>query len=178
MNEEKNITPTEAHRTFLTSDLHLNHRNIIRYCNRPFRDVHEMNQALIANWNETVRPEDTVYFIGDLCSRSDPLLWLRELNGHKILIKGNHDRHIPTHFTIHYEIINIDGLSLFLVHNPHDAPPDWDGWVIHGHKHIHWPFIDRERRRVNVSVEWTGYRPISLASILTTIGDGNGNANK
>ena len=50
---------------FFTSDLHLGHANIIRYCDRPFANVGEMDAELIRRWNETVGEEDVVYFLGD-----------------------------------------------------------------------------------------------------------------
>ena len=52
-------------RTFLVADLHLGHANIIKYCNRPFSSVEEMNDALISNWNNTIGEEDRVFFLGD-----------------------------------------------------------------------------------------------------------------
>ena len=164
------LPAAEASKAFFVSDLHLKHRNIIRYCHMPFNDVFEMNDSLIRNWNETVKPENTVYFLGDLCFNSDPLMWLRKLNGQKVLIKGSHDKHIPTHFTKNYETMNVNGVNLYLVHNPAHVPPDWDGWVIHGHLHHHRPFIDRARRMINVSVERIDYKPISLDKILDSIG--------
>ena len=50
---------------FLTSDTHFNNDNIIKYCDRPFLDHKDMNEALIANWNSVVKPDDTVYHLGD-----------------------------------------------------------------------------------------------------------------
>ena len=67
---EKNIimkfTRPEAERVWLISDTLFDHENIIRYCNRPFRSVEEMNSVMLRNWNRTVRPEDLVYFLGDM----------------------------------------------------------------------------------------------------------------
>lgn len=80
-------------RIFLTSDLHLGHRNIIGYCNRPYFDVEEMNRELIANWNRTVSDNDRVFFLGDfaLGSKDDVIRFGKQLNGRKVMIYGNHD---------------------------------------------------------------------------------------
>lgn len=79
---------------FFTSDTHFGHANIIRYCDRPFKDVSHMNETLIHNWNSVVSPDDTVYHLGDVAlGRWDE--WdaaLSRLNGNKVLIVGNHDR--------------------------------------------------------------------------------------
>lgn len=77
---------------YFTSDNHYWHNNVIRYCDRPFVSVEEMNEAMILNWNNMVRPEDTVYVLGDfsLAFRAVETISQR-LMGHKILIPGNHD---------------------------------------------------------------------------------------
>ena len=51
----------DAEHTFFTSDTHFNHTNIIRFCNRPFRNVDEMNETIVANWNATIGMDDTVF---------------------------------------------------------------------------------------------------------------------
>lgn len=79
---------------FFTSDTHFGHRNIIKYANRPFKDVEHMDEILIRNWNDTVGPDDTVFHLGDVALGS----WerwhniLTRLSGYKILVVGNHDR--------------------------------------------------------------------------------------
>lgn len=82
---------------FFTSDLHADHSNIIKYCNRPFSDVAEMRRVLIENWNSKVGPTDRVYVLGDFVmgnvSYAERLL--KALNGEKYLIKGNHDKGSP-----------------------------------------------------------------------------------
>lgn len=79
---------------FFTSDLHFGHKNIIRFDNRPFSTVEEMDEALIRNWNAKVSDEDTVYVLGDISWYNDAKTSeiINSLHGHKILIKGNHDR--------------------------------------------------------------------------------------
>lgn len=81
-------------RTWFTADLHLGHQNIIRYCDRPYRSVNEMNADLIARWNDRLAPADTVWVLGDVAmgqiAANLPLA--RRLNGTKQLVGGNHDR--------------------------------------------------------------------------------------
>lgn len=81
--------------TWWTSDTHFSHTNIIKYCNRPFRDVQEMNEALIEKWNSTVSPDDVVYHLGDLAlgqAIEQQIALTARLHGRKHLVPGNHDR--------------------------------------------------------------------------------------
>lgn len=66
---------------FVTADQHFNHKNIIQFCQRPFKDVDEMNEALIINWNAKVRENDTVYCLGDMVWQGDAREILDRLNG-------------------------------------------------------------------------------------------------
>jgi calcineurin-like phosphoesterase family protein len=84
---------------WFSADLHLGHENIIRYCDRPFRDVDEMNAGLVARWNTLVSPTDTVWVLGDVAMGRIALSLPRvaELNGRLVLLTGNHDRCWPGH---------------------------------------------------------------------------------
>lgn len=79
---------------FFTSDTHISHQNIIKYCDRPFSDVDHMDAELIRRWNEVVSPEDVVYHLGDVALGpiDKSLDKINSLNGQKVLIVGNHDR--------------------------------------------------------------------------------------
>ena len=81
---------------FLTGDTHFGHANIIKYTNRPFKSVSDMNYTLIRNWNQLVKPDDIIYHLGDFAfySKIDAKKLLSKLNGFKILILGNHDKSI------------------------------------------------------------------------------------
>jgi calcineurin-like phosphoesterase family protein len=77
---------------YFTADTHFSHDAIIRFCDRPFRDAQAMDDALVANWNRRVGPDDTVFHLGDFCWRKgDGLSLLAQLRGRKHLILGNHD---------------------------------------------------------------------------------------
>lgn len=83
----------ETSNLFLTSDSHFNHVNIIKFCNRPFDSVEEMNETLISNWNNTVPKDGIVFHLGDFAFGGSEV-WhkiLSRLNGQIHLILGNHD---------------------------------------------------------------------------------------
>lgn len=77
---------------YFTSDLHFGHRNVINYCNRPFKTVEEMNAYIVDYWNKTVKKDDTIIVVGDFSLHPRySQLYVPILNGHKILVSGNHD---------------------------------------------------------------------------------------
>lgn len=78
---------------FYIADCHFGHKNILRFDNRPFADLHQMEEVMVMLWNATVRKGDTVYILGDFCwGKADEWLRIiRQLNGIKVLIIGNHD---------------------------------------------------------------------------------------
>lgn len=79
---------------WFTSDLHLGHANVIRYCDRPFNSVSEMNGVIVALWNSVVAADDEVWVLGDLAMGSieESLAVAGQLVGNKHLVLGNHDR--------------------------------------------------------------------------------------
>ena len=80
---------------YFSADCHLNHWNIVKYCNRPFKSVGEMNDIIISNFNSVIKPEDTLYHLGDFCmgGNYDYISSLmNRINGKKICILGNHDK--------------------------------------------------------------------------------------
>jgi len=161
---------------FVIGDLHLGHANIIRYCSRPFPHdaVEEMDRVLIKNWNYTVRPGQRIFHIGDLCYgpyAKNPSEYLQRLNGAVSLIRGNHDEGVNT--AIRKETVVHQGIPFVLVHDPDDVADTFSGWVIHGHHHNndldHYPFINFEKRRINVSAEVVRYQPVSLSDLCNII---------
>jgi len=181
LNEEytKEKAADETPRIYIAADLHLNHANIIlpSYCNRPFSNVEEMNETLVQNWNAIVRPKDSMYFLGDLAMgrRGTTDYWLPKLNGQITFIKGNHDRSKTIPFVDH-AIIEHSGIPFYLVHHPYRIPKDWRDWAIHGHVHNNnverYLFINMTTKRINASIEMTGYKPVALDDIVNLIVEG------
>jgi calcineurin-like phosphoesterase family protein len=85
-------------KNFYISDSHFGHANIIKFDNRPFDYLEQMHEILIKNWNDKVSNEDTVYILGDFCWQTEQewIELLKQLNGKKVLILGNHDIKNPT----------------------------------------------------------------------------------
>ena len=142
---------------FILSDLHLGHNNIIRYCRRPFNNAGEMDRVLISNWNRVVGESDEVIYLGDFrygTGSAPSTEYLGHMNGNITFIHGNHDTDLPE--TIPSMQVSFKGEKFLFIHNPDDAPPGFTGWVVHGHYHNNdlkrYPFINAEKRRVNVSL--------------------------
>lgn len=84
--------------TFLVSDTHFGHLGVCKFLGkdsvtklRPWDTPEEMDEAMVARWNQAVKPQDKVYHLGDAVINRKALKTLARLNGRKILIKGNHD---------------------------------------------------------------------------------------
>jgi len=161
---------------FVTADHHFGHTGIIDFCARPFcsGDVDTMDAVLTANWNGVVSPDDEVWFLGDLTHKADPETvrrYLEGLNGRIVPVRGNHDTAFPE--WPESRELSCGDLRFFCIHNPKYAPADFDGWVLHGHTHNSrlddYPFLDPVKRTVNVGVEVTGYRPVSVPFLCEVI---------
>ena len=121
------ITKFTGEGLFFTSDTHWCHENILKFCKRPFSSIEEHDKVLIDNWNSVIGPDDTVFHLGDFCFGGFPK-WkeIREqLNGHIILIVGNHDRKNLTagaqalfDYVTYQMQITVDGRTVYLNHFP------------------------------------------------------------
>lgn len=91
---------------YYIADMHFGHKNVLRFDNRPFADTDLMDEVLIHNWNERVTGEDIVYVLGDAFWKNEEnsVKIIQRLNGHKHLIRGNHDR-VHGRLRFHWESI-------------------------------------------------------------------------
>lgn len=113
---------------WFTSDLHLGHQNILKFCNRPWKTVEEMDEALINNWNSVVKKNDIVFDLGDFAFAPN-WRWkevLERLNGYHYLILGNHDvsrypgdKIMELFDGVYTQLhLKIDGFQVYLNHYP------------------------------------------------------------
>jgi len=158
------------------SDTHFYHTNIIKYCNRPFKDAEEMNYKIIQNWNSVVQHDDIVYHLGDFALGNKEKIKniAYQLNGRKFLICGNHDAFRATEYmelgfewaTRHPMIYNN---YMILSHEPVFLEHNSCRCNIHGHLHINnyrsGPDDTKKNLYFNVSIEQIKYKPISLNEI-------------
>lgn len=153
---------------FAIADLHFGHSNIIKYCNRPFENADEMNRAIIKNWNETVSNNDTVLVLGDVGFGSKEYIasLIKQLNGKKILIMGNHDnwseqtyRDMGFHTVSRFPILWND--FYLLSHAPLILSETTPYFNLYGHVHNDSRYVDTASSKC-VSVERIGYRPFFL----------------
>lgn len=92
---------------FFTSDWHIGHGNCIKFDNRPFSNTEEMHKALISNFNKQVPEDGITYFLGDIltCNTEISLPVISQLNGIKILIRGNHDKGIESCYNAGFDVV-------------------------------------------------------------------------
>jgi calcineurin-like phosphoesterase family protein len=187
-------------KTWFTSDTHFFHRNVVLYCERPYVrfngelvrpcdtdetdtdklknmvDVEAMNADLIKNWNSVVAPEDTVIHLGDFAmgQKSEYANIVSQLQGHKVLISGNHDRSVSSMRLVGFDEVykygrpieyELDGHKLLLNHYPiyKDLWPAGTEYMLCGHVHDEWV---RQGGTINVGVDVRDLKPVSLDQLL------------
>lgn len=166
------IKPTD----FTTSDYHFGHSNIIEYAHRPFKDIDEMNEKFILNWNTKVPHDGKVYFIGDFClGKGSEIKKFRDrLNGSICLIRGNHDKGVKGEYLNlfewvkdYYEAKYEDGTKIIMCHY---AFRTWNG----SHKesinlfgHSHGSLEDLGNKQFDVGIDNNPkYEPWSFKEIM------------
>lgn len=162
---------------FFTSDTHFHHTNVLKYSNRPFGNVEEMNEEMIRRWNVIVGPKDEVYHLGDFGFSNKKMCQsvLARLNGIKYLVRGNHDHKDIRKLTEWAWVKDYHELKIstpeeiqiiVLCHYPIES---WNGrhhgsWHLHGHCHgsLESPVW---HKRLDVGVDCHSYAPLSFQKI-------------
>lgn len=177
------------------ADTHFGHKNSLAFDNRPFSSVDEHDTAIIGNWNRVVDVSDHTYILGDISYHNvtKTIEILKELNGMKTLIIGNHcqkflkNKQFRDCFveTVHYKELDIDnGKKLVLCHYPIVAFNGQFRGNIHLYGHVHnsqqWSMVEHFKRmqeeergketcrmyNCGVMMDYMGYTPRTLEEIL------------
>lgn len=158
---------------WFTSDTHFGHENILKYCDRPFDSVEEMNEQMIDNWNSVINNKTVVYHLGDFAYRNsveECKEILDRLKGKIHLIKGNHDHKDILKFDRWESVSDIVNLKyrkkkLVLFHYPIRS---WNGrWrgSIHLYGHVHGQG-EEYGKSLDVGVDSWNYKPVSFDQIM------------
>lgn len=154
------------------SDQHFFHKNIIRFSERPYDDVEQMNEHLIANYNDYVGENDICLWGGDVGFSGNTAIneILDQCNGYKILIIGNHDfngkklRNLTFDETHLIYTVDYPDVSLVFTHYPMFNVPE--SYVnIHGHLHVFPDPDSGHARHINMNCEVQEYKPRLLDDI-------------
>lgn len=132
---------------FFTSDNHFYHKGILNLCkaSRPANNLEELHSKMVERWNEQVGPYDTVYCLGDFSfGDSDQTIEiLKQLNGLKHLIKGNHDHWITSMSSSYFQsikdyyVLKLEKHRIAMMHYPiirYDRM-HYGAFHLHGHTH-------------------------------------------
>jgi len=156
---------------YFTSDFHFGHKNIIKYCNRPFENLEDMNKGLIDIWNKTVKSDGIVYHIGDFSFGKPDFInqILLQLNGKIIFLLGNHDKYIKYNLNVEkHEQLEIFTNFQRIIMN-HYCMEIWNeqergSWHLYGHSHG--KFIDTtNKKRLDVGIDTNNYNLYSFEQI-------------
>lgn len=169
--------------TFFTSDTHFDHKNIIQYCNRPFRNVEEMNLAMVEKWNSVISENDTVYHLGDftLGDMRHFTRWASKLNGNIRILPGSHD-HLwlkgfepSERIQVIAPLVSVEFPEIMNGQYPqvivlcHYSMQTWDrshygAWHLFGHSHCNLAGIGLS---FDVGVDCTDFVPLSLEQVAS-----------
>ena len=166
--------------TFFTADNHFGHTNILRFTNRPFSSVEEMDEELIKRWNERIKVNDLVYHLGDFSLLSHKYVnkYFDRLNGKINLVPGGHDKRWIRHAN-NFENVTILPALVTIKHNSfpivlcHYPMLTWDRshyGSIHFHGHSHGA-IPNEGNRMDVGVDTNDFYPYKLDEIMEIINE-------
>ena len=168
--------------TFISSDHHLDHWNICKYCSRPFKSKEEMNEFLINEWNSIVEPEDHVYYLGDFGLAGPEILmpFRKRMNGiWKLFLGGNHDRSsmmkvsslaetVIKYSPVKRYEIELEGIPFVMSHCPIKRENNDTRIYLFGHTHAK---IAKETsyNNINIGIDSWNYGPVSIAQIKALI---------
>lgn len=155
---------------WVISDTHFNHKNIIEFCNRPYKYAKEMDWDMVDKWNSVVKPQDHVYHLGDVYMKAAPGYMnnlLDNLNGKKRLLLGNHDDGKDKVLCSHFEKIMLwrdwRDFGILMSHIPlHPNNIIKDRINVHGHIHQN---KSPEGPYRCVCVEQINYTPINIEEL-------------
>lgn len=165
---------------FFVSDEHFSHKNVIKYCNRPFSSVEEMNETMINNHNFTVKDSDITFHLGDFTLINNSFMVyeniITRLNGDHIFLKGSHDYWLNNKNALTLIEVMVDDYHLTLCHYCLRTWPrsHFNTWHLYGHSHGSLPSIGKSH---DVGVDNNGFYPLSFSELYGIMNNKDDNPN-
>jgi calcineurin-like phosphoesterase family protein len=167
-----------AEEVMFTADQHFGHENIIKFCERPFKDVNHMNEVMVERWNNAVEPGQTVFHLGDFAYRGGVDFvkrTLARLNGNVILIQGNHDHRRTLDFfrAVHdMAEVTVGDQRIIMCHYGMRV---WNhsfrgSWHLYGHSHGTLP-ARQDRKELDIGVDCWNFSPVTFWEIEGAMSD-------
>ena len=154
---------------YFTADEHYGHEAILKYCDRPFGSIQEMDEEIIERHNKIVKSGDITVHIGDFSfhKREVTCKIVRRLNGSHIFTRGDHDRWADQKVK-HMWTGNVGEHYVVACHWPMRTwPRSFHGSImLHGHEHGR---LDDWPRSMDVGVDANNFYPFSFAEIKVKI---------
>ena len=162
-----------------TSDLHMGHRNVVKYCDRPFKSVEHMNESLIRNIQSRVKPDDILFHLGDFCCKGPERgvpgcktkaeAWEKLIDRRIVHIRGNHDSNNSVKWGLNHATIEFANKVWLMIHIPPrelvDLPCECDA-VLCGHVHEKWHTkMVGDIPVINVGVDVNRFMPLRMQDV-------------
>ena len=151
---------------FFTADEHYGHENIIKFCNRPFKSVEEMDADIIERHNDVVSSNDIVVHVGDftLSKKNIAIEYLKKLKGNHTFLRGSHDRWLPKSAPYLWQE-KIDGQIIVACHYAMRVWPKshYNSWQIYGHSHGK---LEPQGKQWDVGVDINNFYPVSFDQLV------------
>ncbi len=155
---------------WFSADLHLGHSNCIKYNDRPYSNVEEMDNSILDNFASVIKPNDTLCLLGDTCFTGRDLReYMKRIPGQKIFINGNHD---PKQFDkdifagrFDVKMVQVNGQNIWLSHYAHRTWPQahYGAWHLYGHTH---GMLEDYSLSTDVGVDAWGMMPVSFDMLV------------
>lgn len=178
---------TKKHKVFFTSDTHFLHRNILKYDverGDEFKTIEDHDRGIIKNWNDIVSPNDMVIHMGDVSWGTSGQIAniLKQLNGKKVLVTGNHDQELlNSDYCRSFFLDIVPYLEIYVRRQMiccfHYAIHEWNrchrgSWHLHGHSHGNDNY-NKSYKRLNLGINLWDFKPISFEQVAIVMAGKN-----
>ncbi len=148
------------------------HKNVLKYCNRPYDNVDDMNHDIIRKHNKVVSEGDKVIHVGDFTLKNTGFAKdiIRQLNGSHTFIRGSHDKWMKNHKSVFHEMWERK-IGNYYICAGHYAAYSWprshyNSYYLYGHHH---GSLELPNKSMDIGVDTNNYYPYSLEEVVKVL---------